>query len=183
MPITISTRPDKARRVMSLHADQATQERLRELLTYCPETGVFRWRVSRGGEFAGAIAGSQTGDGRIKIMIDRRLYKAHRLAWLFVHGEWPSGDLDHADRDGSNNRIANLRPAARAENNINSQAVRSKLGLPKGVRRVLKNGKFRAEISVYGVRTHLGTFATPAEAGEAYRRAAARYYGEFAPTN
>jgi hypothetical protein len=98
-----------------------TAERLRQLLHYDPERGVFTW-LSRPAErswntrFAGTRAGTINGLGYVVIGILGRRYKAHRLAWLYVHGEWPGRELDHINCDKSDNRIANLRPATRSQN-------------------------------------------------------------------
>jgi hypothetical protein len=74
---------------------EPTAERLRQLLYYCPRTGRFHWRVKRGNAAAGFEAGSGSKDGYRTIQIDGRPYYAHRLAWLYVHGEHPAGQIDH----------------------------------------------------------------------------------------
>jgi hypothetical protein len=108
-----------------------TQERLKELLFYDPDTGIFTWRVNRGrgpggctlgGKLKGKVAGSLHPDNRIFIHIDRRMYGAHRLAFLYVYGRWPEPEVDHIDRDMSNNRISNLREATRRQQNGNRRA-------------------------------------------------------------
>lgn len=101
-----------------------TAERLRELLTYDPETGEFRWRYTRGCRARGQIAGTVTCLGYLTIAIDGRKYKAHRLAWLHVHGEWPYPEIDHINRIKLDNRLVNLRRATRAENNANRVVLR-----------------------------------------------------------
>lgn len=85
-----------------------TVERLRELLDYDPETGVFRWKEPRRKCRVGEVAGSLRKDGYVKIQVDGRFYQAHRLAWLCVYGVWPSA-IDHIDGNRANNAIANLR--------------------------------------------------------------------------
>ena len=86
-----------------------TAERLRELLNYDPLTGVFSWRVNgRGRSGVGTVAG---GSNHKRIAIDKKEYFVHRLAWLYVHGCWPTEDIDHINGDPSDNRIANLREA------------------------------------------------------------------------
>ena len=85
--------------------------RLRELLSYDPDTGLFRWSKNKGSKDAGELAGCVSPKGYILIGIDGCLYLAHRLAWLYVHGEFPEKDIDHRDQDKSNNRICNLRLA------------------------------------------------------------------------
>jgi hypothetical protein len=85
---------------------EITAERLREVLLYDPETGVFRWWVptSRKSPFrVGKIAGSYHRDGYREIRIDKRLYRAHRLAWLYMTDKWPDLEIDHIDQDGTNN--------------------------------------------------------------------------------
>lgn len=100
-----------------------TQARLKDLLHYDPETGNFTWRQVRGGKLPGDIAGSvcrARGKDYRRIRVDDELVMAHRLAWLYMHGVWPDDELDHEDGDGLNNRIRNLVPAGRQENNVNA---------------------------------------------------------------
>jgi hypothetical protein len=92
---------------------ELTVERLRELLDYYPQIGIFVWRVGRR---ARKVAGCKTGGtGRryVLIRVDRRLYPAGRLAWFYMTGVWPPADTDHKDRNPANNSIFNLRPATR----------------------------------------------------------------------
>src|SRR5215831_13809722 len=93
-----------------------TAERLLQLLHYSPETGLFYWRVSKGSVAAGTEAGTWHGNGYRKIYVDRVPYYAHRLAWLHVHGEHPTGEIDHRNRNPADNRIANLRESSHAQN-------------------------------------------------------------------
>lgn len=93
--------------------------RLRALLHYDPQSGVFTWRMNRkGGPRAGDVAGNAT-DGYREISVDGRTYKAHRLAWLYMVGEWPAGPIDHRNGVGSDNTWSNLRAASHAINNQN----------------------------------------------------------------
>jgi hypothetical protein len=142
-------------------------DRFAELLSYDPETGEFRWKVDRRRGLKGSLAGTTNSDGYIQIMIDYKRYRAHRLAWLFTTGEWPSHDVDHIDGNAANNRIANLRIATRAENNQNLKKARSsnKLGL-LGV--VAHQGRFMASIKVNGKSRCLGYFDDPQSAHAAY---------------
>ncbi len=97
-----------------------TAERVRELLHYDPETGIFTHKVSRGGVSAGDIAGCLDSLGYVRISLGRGASRfAHRLAWLLVYGKWPDGDIDHIDQAKANNRIANLRDVSRSANNQN----------------------------------------------------------------
>ena len=101
-----------------------TAERLREVLNYDPQSGEFRRRVDRGRGRghrwkAGTIAGRKA--QYIHINIDYALYAAHRLAWLYMTGEWPSRGIDHIDRDKHNNAWSNLRLADKSQNAMNSK--------------------------------------------------------------
>jgi hypothetical protein len=101
-----------------------TQARLRELLSYDPETGTFIWRTRsnpRGPDLTGRRAGGLDGEGYWHIRIDGKLYGGHRLAWLWVHGRLPNGRLDHINRSQADNRIANLREANPSQNRANSK--------------------------------------------------------------
>lgn len=151
-----------------------TQERLKEVLLYDPETGEFIWRVSRGKVRAGDLAGSQNKDGYRLIGVDRRLYAAHRIAWMYVKGCWPAKWLDHRDGDPSNNRFENLRAATPAENSQNFGRNKNNSTGYAGVSPL--NGKWRAQITASGVPHFLGTFDTPEEAHAEYLKAKERLH-------
>lgn len=139
-----------------------TQARAFELLDYDPETGVFRWKHSRGKVRAGSEAGHVQAGYR-KVTIDKLQIKLHRLAWFMTKGCWPSGQIDHIDGDKLNNAIHNLRDVPMSINMQNRYAQRKKSGLPQGVRK-RGDGKFVCSIQI-------GIYATPEEAGAAYMRA------------
>lgn len=156
-----------------------TLERLRELLSYDAETGVFTWSGHSGSAKAGDIAGTQC-DGYTKIQIEGRLYRGHRLAWFYVTGKWPEKHLDHRDGVRSNNRWANLRPASPAENHQNRSVQKNNKSGFLGVNWHRGEGKWRASIQSRGRRTYLGYFATAEAAHEAYLKAKADLH-EFQP--
>lgn len=155
--------------------------RLREVLTYDPETGVFRWRVFMGSRApAGAATGYADNLGYVQIRVDRRLYKAHRLAWLYVYGEWPDGEVDHINGVTGDNRISNLRVATRSQNIANTKVwCTSKSGV-KGVYWCTQQQKWRARLTVNRQRIHIGFFENIADAKAAYETAAQRAFGDFA---
>ncbi len=104
-----------------------TQERLKEVLNYDPETGYFTWTVDPNFKtsFVGKMAGwvdhyNEGQNSYVKIMIDCHAYKAHRLAWLYMYGRMPSGHIDHLNHTGTDNRILNLRDVSQADNNRNA---------------------------------------------------------------
>ena len=133
---------------------ELTQQRLQEILDYDPETGVFTRKVSSGGKKAGSIAGSPNVRGYWTVGVDGKYYKAHRLAWLYVHGEWPEGVIDHIDRDTANNAVSNLRDVTQVENSLNVKVrERSKTGV-NGVRHHHDGRRFRATFR----GRHLGLF-------------------------
>jgi len=157
-----------------------TAERLRELLTYDSESGEFTWRASRRNNMRqGDRAGCLNVYGYWCIRIDGRLYTAHRLAWLFVHDEWRTGDLDHADGNRANNAISNLRPATRSQNNANSRRRGNNTSGYKGVSFHQRLKKWFARLRKDGKRHHLGCFVTPEAAHPAYCQAAQKLHGEF----
>lgn len=142
-------------------------QQLREVLHYCPETGVFTWRVSTSNIKGGDVAGYKRPDGRIDIRVLDRLYKAHRLAWLHVHGEWPVGQIDHINGDPGNNALANLRDVSQSVNLQNQRRARSHN--TSGFMGVSRNGEgWMARIVVDGKMHHIGTFETPEFAHIAY---------------
>ena len=174
-----------------------TAEDLRAVLEYNPATGIFVWRwredvrPSNNSRWAGKAAGchqnvrSKRFPGKetfyVTIRLRRRLYMAHRLAWLYMKGEWPPEgmEIDHRDGDGLNNIWENLRVGTHGQNMTN-KAPRSSTGF-KGVSR-LPNGIYMAVIGFRSSRFHLGRFQTPEAAHAAYAAAARKLYGEFART-
>ncbi len=161
-----------------------TQERLRALLHYDPETGAFTWRVVWGSGVArrqpGDRAGFANGDGQIRIGIDGKQHCAHRLAWLYMTGEWPKGLVDHKDLDRSNNRWSNLRAATKSQNTANSGLhVNNTSGL-KGVSWNKKENKWQVNITVNKYQRRVGTFDCRAAGYFAYVIAADKAFGEFA---
>lgn len=156
-----------------------TAERLKELYSYDPNTGDFTRITSRNGYLAGMVCNHVRRDGYVTFSVDGKTYKAHRLAWLYMNGEWPKFDIDHKDGCRSNNRISNLREADRTQNKANEKLRRDSLSGFKGAKRQ-HNGKWQARISSYGRRWSLGTYETAAEAHEAYLAAAKHQFGEFA---
>ena len=153
-----------------------TQQRLKELLEYDPETGVFVWKKKSGRRGAalapiGSVAGSDDGNGYIRIGIDYKDYRGHRLAWLYVHGEYPTKQIDHVDGNRANNAISNLRLATQSENNQNQREARgARNGMPLGVYRSSKN-RWKALIGIGGKKIQLGHFDTQAKALDAYLKA------------
>lgn len=153
-----------------------TQKRLKELLLYDSDTGVFVWIVNRGRQAkAGDIAGCVDNKGYIKICVDGKRYKAHRLAWLYMTGEWPVHFIDHKDHVEANNRFSNLRDVTRSVNGQNQKCAHrnNKSGL-LGVAWNEKAKKWRAEIHTNGSREFLGYFPSKEIAHEAYLSAKRR---------
>ncbi len=161
-------------------AKELTQERLKELLHYDAMTGEFTWKVYRGGKArVGTIASYDDGQGYIRIKIDGTRYKAHRLAFLYMTGEWPKDQVDHIDGCRSNNAFKNLREATERQNSANRRrSVGSYSGF-KGVSFNRKQGNYSAQIKVNGKLIRLGRFNTPEAAHAAYCEAAKHHFGEF----
>lgn len=157
-----------------------TAVRLRELLTYDPLTGVFRWRVDRRGTaFAGTVAGTLS-CGYWSIGVDGVIYRAHRLAWLYVYGVWPAGRLDHKDRIFTHNWIENLRPATQSQNCGNQGIQRNNKSGFKGVDFHVKSGLWRARVTKDYKTINLGFYAKAEEAGAVYIQKAKELFGDFA---
>lgn len=149
-----------------------TQEALKRLLSYEPETGHFRWRINKPNMPAGSIAGTLHKRGYLRIGVLGAIYRAHRLAWFYVHGAWPARDIDHMNGIRTDNRLANLREATPLENAHN----RGKVG-PSATATgfagvgVDRSGRFFARITVRGKRMRIGMFDVAADAANAYAQA------------
>jgi hypothetical protein len=142
-------------------------ETMKSLLSYNANTGEFMWTDKAPHKVAGKPANAKDSLGYICLRIDGKMYKAHRIAWAFVYGEWPELHIDHINGDPSDNRICNLREVDRHANMQNERKAR--LNNKSGYLGVCPNGgNWRAEIRVDGKKINLGTYKTPVEAHEAY---------------
>lgn len=156
-----------------------THDRLLELLHYEPETGVFtRLSTVNIRSQRGMQAGSISTLGYRLLGIDYHRFYEHRVAWFYVHKEWPPHTIDHIDGDRANNRLSNLRLATLTDNNRNKPVRSTSQTGFKGVKRVGR--RFRAQIDVNGRSIHLGYFASPEDAHCAYCKAADEMHGDFA---
>jgi hypothetical protein len=158
-----------------------TVERLKEILHYDPLTGLFTWLVTVNyNAKAGSIAGTLNKSGYILIMIDRKSYRAHRLAFLYMTGEWPKNLVDHKPPGvKSDNRWENLREATYSQNACSRKTQEgTKSGL-KGVT-ITPTGKHHVSIRVEGDVLYLGTYEKAVDAATAYNDAAKILHGEFA---
>jgi hypothetical protein len=152
-----------------------SHEDLLKHLIYNPETGVFRWKRPTCKRLrVGQIAGCIDHEGYWLVRINGKNYRAGRLAWFYIYGEWPKFEIDHINRDRCDDRIDNLREATTAQNHANAKLHRRNTSGVKGVR---YNGySWVAQIG----HSHIGSYETQVEAAEAYRKTAKEMYGEFA---
>lgn len=112
--------------------------------------------------------------------VDGRLYLGHRVAHLYMTGEWPTALVDHKDRATSDLRWDNLRPASKSQNGANMAGRSKRPGALKGACWDRSRGRWRASIEVNYKKIFLGRFETAEEAHSAYVDAAQKYFGEFA---
>ena len=156
---------------------ELTVEQLKNTLDYFADTGVFVWKIHpskavRAGDLAGCV---EKRIGYVTIGIAGRVYKAHRLAWLYVYGSWPKGLIDHMNGNKSDNRINNLRDVFADGNsqNVRKPNRRNKSGF-MGV--IWFQNKWRASMSVNGKSKWLGDYSTPEEAHQVYLEAKRKYH-------
>ncbi|MCZ8113828.1 HNH endonuclease [Silanimonas sp.] len=160
-----------------MSAENITADFVRSILDFDPHSGRLTWRENRGGIAAGSDAGTTHIKGYRVISVNKRLYKAHRLAWLHHYGEWPSRDIDHVNGNNADNRIANLRLATSKENQQNRRRANknSQSGL-LGASYDESRGLWQARIKVDGRQLYIGRFATAEEAHAAYLKAKAELH-------
>lgn len=144
-------------------------QQLRELVSYDPSTGIFTARVKSRGVKPGDRLGSFDTRGYVRITVAGKRHKAHRLAFLYMTGDWPKHEVDHIDMNKSNNRWLNLRDADHSTNQHNCPAMRNSKSGVRGVYKIKNTtGKvWAATLSMKGKRRHLGCFATVEEAQKA----------------
>ena len=154
-----------------------TLDRLKEVLNYNPDTGVFTWKIINSNAVLNKnYAGGVDEKGYIRIKIDNKKYRAHRLAFMYMVGRWPV-EIDHINLNKSDNRWCNLREANRSQNCLNKNVKSTNILGVKGVSKV--GNKYSSEISVNGFRKYLGLFNSLEEAKMAYNDAAMFYHGDF----
>ena len=148
-----------------------TQTLLRSILHYNPSTGVFVWLVDSGArKCKGNVAGTPgVAHPCIYISYKRRKYLAHRLAWMYIHGVWPTETIDHKDGDPANNRLSNLRLASRSQQRENQHHAK---GANPYVGVYAVKNKYSARIN----NRHLGYYPTPELARAAYAKEKARVH-------
>lgn len=160
-----------------------SQQLLQELFNYSPVTGIFTRRKARSnrvkvGEVAGCYSDSS---GYVQISVNKKVYRAHQLAWIYVHGTPPIGYLDHINGDKHDNRIANLRLATAQQNAANSRRPsHNRSSGVKGVTWFRPVKKWMAHITIDQRQIYLGYFTDKEDAIKARLDAAERYFGEFA---
>lgn len=156
--------------------------RAQEVLSYDPESGLLRWKISgRSMKTGDVCAQSPNGKGYLFVRVDRVSYLQHRVAWLLMTGIWASNQIDHKNGRRSDNRLSNLRVVSREWNCQNRIVAnrKSKTGL-LGV--IVHKKRFRAAIKVDGRLVRLGSFDTAMEAHLAYMQAKQKFHPGFART-
>ena len=165
------------------------QKYLHEILKYDPDTGIFIWKNRSNvlpwwnSKHEGKIAGSIHVKGYRYILINKKSYKAHRLAWLFVYGEWPKDQIDHINMVKDDNRIENLRNANDFQNQANRPKRSTNKSGYKGVSWSKASGKWKSQTRINGKVVGLGYFKCPEIAHLVYSEHVAKIHGEFARTS
>ena len=145
-----------------------TLGRLKEVLSYDNLTGLFTWKISPcGNTKKGTIAGCDNGKGYIRIRIDRGRFRAHRLAWMYINGHEPDGQIDHINGDRSDNRIENLRVVNQLENSKNRRINSNNTSGFTGVTFDKRSGKWAAQIELKGKGYTIGRFLNKSDAVKA----------------
>jgi hypothetical protein len=152
---------------------------LKELLDYNQETGNFVWKVDHGIKFKAGEAAGYVAQGYARIYIKRKPYQAHRLAWLYVYGEWPKGEIDHINRNKADNRIANLRDVTHSQNMINKDPKSNNTTGHPGVQYDRQRNKYRAVVAREGRKYCGGRHPTIEAAIAARKRLVKEIWGDF----
>lgn len=153
-----------------------TQSELKQLFHYDPETGVFTWIRSGTGRKTNKLAGWIDRVGYVRIEVHGKAYCAHRLAWLYVYGCWPTKYIDHINRIKGDNRISNLRDVTKQQNLFNLDSRKGSTSSYLGVHLDRESNKYRASIRVNNKLYNLGRFNNEIDAHQAYLKAKAELH-------
>lgn len=152
-----------------------TQERLKELFHYCPDTGIFTRLINlSGGAKAGDIAGHNL-KGYLRIVVDGAGYQSHRLAFLYMTGSFPAHHTDHINGVKNDNRWCNLRDVSSRVNSMNKKTYKNNKSGHTGVYFNKKANRWYAQIKVNYKRIHLGLFERIEDAIDARVEADIKY--------
>ena len=162
---------------------QLTAERLRAVLNYDPDTGIFTWRRDTSKKTRGKHSGFSNDQGYLLIGVDGHKYRIHRLAWFYIHGKWPAHHIDHINGNRADNRLSNLREAEVFQNMANSRRpITNKSGY-KGVSWHAGARKWQVHIKYQDINSYLGLFESAEEGHAVYCAEAIRLKGKFAKTD
>lgn len=151
---------------------------VRDFFSYDPQSGILTWKVNRGSNhMTGEMAGYTDSHGYVKIRVHNKSYSAHRIAWVWMTGENPPCEIDHINRNPSDNRWINLRLATRSQNAANRRPFGNRT--VKGVYRNKRGKPYCAKIRVDGLLKHLGSFDSFRNAHEVFQWEHAKIYREF----
>ena len=145
--------------------NQITQSELKRLLSYSPTTGIFTWNKKMSNHVpAGSEAGHITKTGHRRLCVNRKIYLVHRLAWLYMTGEWPPDQIDHINHNRNDNRWNNLRCVTQQENQRNASLSKANKSGVTGVYWNKTNKKWEANIKISRKKKYLGLFDDKFEA-------------------
>jgi hypothetical protein len=156
-----------------------TQEELKSQLHYDPDTGIFTRLVSAKNKLLGVVSNGTTSTGYIKISVFGVSYFSHRLAWLYMFGDFPEDMIDHVNGIKTDNRLKNLRIANKKENARNYGLPKNNTSGSKGVYWSKDRNKWYSKCELNGVQYHLGMFINKDDAIIARADFAKKHYGEF----
>jgi hypothetical protein len=168
-----------------LKEEELSLEELKSKLSYNPETGIFRWKITtpwvKVGDTAGGSLDPSDLSRGLGIGIGRKRYYLHRLAWFYMTGKWPKGFLDHIDRNAQNNKWSNLREATKPQNGWNVGLSKRNTTGHKGIRRRMdRDGRYQVGFGYHRKIIYVGMFDTLEEAITARDKKRKELYGEFA---
>jgi hypothetical protein len=159
-----------------------SQQDLKNQLHYNDETGIFTWLTARKGRKSNA-GFVEKSNGYLRICIDKKKYYAHRLAWLYIHGEFPKTFIDHKNCIRTDNRLINLRLATFLENAKNTSLSKSNKSGYKGVSYYKRDKNWTAQCKINGITYWLGRYKTKEIAKKIYDNFVVKNNGNFVNVN